>query len=307
VLQQQVVVAEISREADEVVSLVLRAPDDGALAPWAPGAHVDVELPNWLRRQYSLCSDPSARDRYRIAVRREPRSRGGSEYVHDFLRTGRDVSVSLPRNNFPLVAAPEYLFVAGGIGITPILPLLQQADAAGAKWRLLYAGRGLDTMPFLDELAVHAARVELVPADRRGIPDLAAAVAGAGKDALVYGCGPEPMLAALESAVGADAPRLHTERFRAPAREFRPNTAFTVVCRRSAIELRIGSDDSLLDALLRADLPVGVGCRQGVCGSCVVTVVEGRPDHRDELGLRGEDRIITCVSRALSAGLTLDL
>jgi len=306
-LEQTVVVAEIRPEAEDVVSLLLRAPGGHALASWTPGAHVDLELPNWLRRQYSLCGDPGVAGEYRIAVRREPLSRGGSEYVHDFLRVGRDVSVSRPRNNFPLETADEYLFVAGGIGITPILPMLRQADDSGARWRLLYAGRSIASMPFLDELAGYGQRVQVVPVDRCGVPDLASAVAAAGPQALVYGCGPEAMLAALEAAVGSDVQRLHVERFRAPVREFGPAAPFTAVCRRSGLELPVGADESLLDVLLRAGLPVGVGCREGVCGSCLVPVLDGEPDHRDGLGTSGDDRVVACVSRARSQSLTLDL
>lgn len=306
--EQHVVVGEIRPEATGVVSLALRSATGAPLAPWVPGAHIDVELPNWLRRQYSLCGDPAEREHYRIAVRREPRSRGGSEYIHDFLRPRQELTISLPRNNFPLVDADEYLFVAGGIGITPILPMVRHTQAAGAGWRLLYAGRRLDSMPFLAELLGHPDRVEIVPEDQHGIPDLAGAVARTTPDTPVYGCGPQPMLDALRAAVGlADAGRLHTELFRAPRRAFRPNTGFVVRCARSRLELPVRPEDSLLDVLTRAGLRVGVGCREGVCGSCEIPVVEGSPEHRDELGPPDDRRMYPCVSRSWSDRLTVDL
>jgi ferredoxin-NADP reductase len=145
------------------------------MAPWEPGAHIDLILPNWLTRQYSLCGDPADRESYRIAVRHESLSRGGSEYVHLFLRQGRTLEVSLPRNNFPLVAAPEYLFLAGGIGITPILPMLRATVAAGATGTVVYVGKSLATMPFADELrSSYGDRVRIVATEERDRPDFAA-------------------------------------------------------------------------------------------------------------------------------------
>ncbi|MCP2170137.1 PDR/VanB family oxidoreductase [Goodfellowiella coeruleoviolacea] len=301
---QQTILDRVDRVADGVVSLVLRG-TTGPLAPWEPGAHIDLALPNWLTRQYSLCGDPADRESYRVAVRHEPLSRGGSEYVHLFLRPGRNLTVSLPRNNFPLVPAPEYLFLAGGIGITPILPMLRAAVASGAGARLVYVGRSIAAMPFAAELrASHPDRVDIVATETRDRPDFAALAAALSPRALVYCCGPGSMLAAAEAVFPSD--RLHTERFRSAGRAFAPNRAFDVVCVRSGQSVQVAPDETLLDALTHAGQPVPSGCREGVCGSCELTVLDGEPEHRDDIGAP-PGRMFACVSRALSSRLVVDL
>ncbi|GAB3149396.1 PDR/VanB family oxidoreductase [Amycolatopsis stemonae] len=291
---QKTILDRVERVADDVVSLVLRG-DEGDLAPWEPGAHIDLALPNWLTRQYSLCGDPSDRSAYRIAVRHEPLSRGGSEYVHLYLRPGRTLEVSVPRNHFPLVEASEYLFVAGGIGITPIMPMLR---AAGTEATLVYAGRSASTMPFAAELAAtYGERVRLL--DHR--PDLAA-LAAEFPAAEVYCCGPASMVDAAEALF----PRVHTERFQPARRVFGPDTPFEVVCARSGQTLRVPAGESLLDVLNHAGKPVPTGCREGVCGSCELRVLDGDPEHRDDIGAP-DGRMYPCVSRALSPRLVLDV
>ncbi|MET9001620.1 PDR/VanB family oxidoreductase [Amycolatopsis sp. Hca4] len=287
---QKTILERIERVTDDVVSLVLRG-DEGPLAPWEPGAHIDLELPNWLTRQYSLCGDPADLSAYRIAVRHDPLSRGGSEYVHLFLQPGRTLPVSLPRNHFPLRPAAEYLFVAGGIGITPIVPMLRAAVASGAAVTLAYAGR-----PFAAELAAeYGERVRL------GRPDLVA-LAEEFPSAEVYCCGPASMLDAAEAAF----PRVHTERFEPVRRTFGPDTPFEVGCARSGGTIQVPADESLLDALNHAGRPVPSACREGVCGSCEVGVVDGEPEHRDDIGAAA-GRMYPCVSRALSPRLVLDV
>ncbi|MFE2374211.1 PDR/VanB family oxidoreductase [Streptomyces sp. NPDC059398] len=301
---QQTVVEHIDQVAQDVVSLVLRGAT-GPLAPWAPGAHIDLALPNWLTRQYSLCGDPADQDSYRIAVRHDPLSRGGSEYIHRFLRQGRTLEVSLPRNHFPLEPAPEYLFLAGGIGITTTLPMLRTAVASGIPASLVYVGRSADAMPFAGELrSAYGDRVRIVATREHGRPDLAALASGAAPGALVYCCGPAPMLAAAEAAFPAG--QLRMERFQPVARSFGPDTAFDAVCSRSGRTVRVPEDESLLDALNQAGFPVPSGCREGVCGSCELTVLDGEPEHRDDIGAPA-GRMYACVSRALSPGLVLDL
>ncbi|MFJ8825239.1 PDR/VanB family oxidoreductase [Streptomyces sp. NPDC102467] len=301
---QQTVVEHIDRVAEDVVALTLRA-TAGELAPWDPGAHIDLALPNWLTRQYSLCGDPADRDTYRVAVRYDPLSRGGSEYVHRFLRPGRALDVSLPRNHFPLVPAPRYLFLAGGIGITPLLPMLRAVAAAGLPATLLYAGPTAESMPFADELRrSYGDRVRIVETKGQGRPDLDALAAALEADTLVYCCGPAAMLAAADAAFPTE--RLHSERFQPVARTFGPDTAFEVVCARSGGPVAVPADESLLDALAHAGRPIPSGCREGVCGSCEVTVLDGSPEHRDHIGAP-EGRMYACVSRALSPRLVLDL
>ncbi|NSC24007.1 oxidoreductase [Streptomyces albus subsp. chlorinus] len=301
---QQTVIDRIEPVAEDVVSLTLRG-TDGPLAPWEPGAHIDLSLPNWLTRSYSLCGDPADRERYRVAVRHDPLSRGGSEYVHRFLRQGRPLEVSLPRNHFPLLPAAEYLFLAGGIGITPLLPMLRAAAGAGVPASLVYVGRTTASMPFLDELrSRHPGRVRVAATRRDGRPDLAALAATLHPDALVYCCGPAPMLAAAQAAFPAG--QLQVERFRPAARTFPANTPFEAVCARSGRTVQVPADTSLLDALVHAGLPVASGCREGVCGSCELALLDGEPEHRDDIGApRG--RMYPCVSRAVSERLVVDL
>lgn len=301
---QQAFLERVDGLADGVVSLVLRGVG-GPLAPWEPGAHIDLALPNWLIRQYSLCGSPADRERYRIAVRHDRLSRGGSEYVHLFLRSGRALEVSVPRNNFPLVPAPEYLFLAGGIGITPIVPMLAAAVDAGAAVRLVYVGKSFATMPFADELrSAYGDRAHIVDAEERGRPAFPALAAALDPRALVYCCGPASMLAAAEAVFPAE--RLHIERFRPTVKEFAPNRPFEVTCARSGQTIHVDADESMLDALNHAGHRLSSGCREGVCGSCEVTVVDGEPEHRDDIGAPA-GRMYACVSRALSSRLVIDI
>lgn len=190
--------------ADGVVSLTLRRPDGGVLPAWTPGAHIDVLLEGddgeegGLIRQYSLCGRPADRAGWQIAVLREPRGRGGSAYVHDHLREGTTVRVRGPRNTFPLRPAARHLFIAGGVGITPILPMVEAAEAAGDDWLLLYGGRTRASMAFLDRLAPHGDRVLIRPQDEYGLLDLAAHLGVPEEGTLVHACGPEPLLLAVQ-------------------------------------------------------------------------------------------------------------
>jgi len=296
---QQTVVERIDPIAEGVVSLVLRAAE-GPLAAWSPGSHIDLALPNWLTRQYSLCGDPADRTRYRVAVRHERLSRGGSEYVHRFLRPGRPLFVSPPRNHFPLIDAPAYLFVAGGIGITPFLSMM---DATSAS--LLYVGRTLATMPFAGQLrARYGDRVRIVATERDGRPDLRQLAAGLAPGTLVYCCGPAALTDEVQAVFPADQVRL--ERFRPQPKEHLPNTAFEVLCARSERTVRVPAERSLLDALADEGYQVASGCREGVCGSCELRVLAGEPEHRDDIGAPA-GRMYACVSRALGPRLVLDL
>src|SRR3954447_7398976 len=200
--------------ADGVAALTLAAPDGGRLPDWTPGAHIDLALPNGLTRQYSLCGNRWDAFRYRVGVLRERASRGGSAYVHEQLQPGHLVGVGGPRNNFPLVPSERYVFVAGGIGITPLLPMVRQADLLGADWRLLYGGRHRASMAFLDELVGYGDRVQVVPEDEHGLLDLAGFLGAPRAGVRVYCCGPAPLLAAIERACAGWPPHtLRTERF----------------------------------------------------------------------------------------------
>ncbi|WP_226351720.1 PDR/VanB family oxidoreductase [Pseudonocardia sp. ICBG601] len=279
--------------ADAVLELELGG---AALPAWEPGAHVDLHLAPGLVRQYSLCGGDA--DHYRIAVLREPDGRGGSAFVHDRLRVGDRIEVGGPRNHFPLVPAPEYLFVAGGIGITPILSMI---DAVDAPWRLLYGGRDRGSMAYLSRLADDP-RVTVVTG---GLLDLAGAVAAA-PGATVYGCGPAPMLDALLEV----CPGAHVERFTAAVVDL-PERPFEAVLRRSGVTVAVPAGTSLLTAAERAGAPVLQSCREGTCGTCETAVLDGEPEHRDSV-LDETDRaagavMMICVSRARGTRLVLDL
>ena len=211
--EADLVVREVQIAADGVVALTLADPDGAGLPPWTPGAHIDLILNDTTTRQYSLCGNPADPGRWRVGVLRAAESRGGSELVHG-LAEGAKIRIRGPRNHFPLVASPRYLFIAGGIGITPILPMIAEAEAAGADWRLLYGGRERATMAFVDELAPYGDRVTLAPQNEAGPLDLAAVLGTPQPDTLVYCCGPEGLLAAVEELC-ADWPpgALHLERF----------------------------------------------------------------------------------------------
>ncbi|MEU5774004.1 PDR/VanB family oxidoreductase [Streptomyces venezuelae] len=305
-------VRRMTWEAQGVLSVELAHPDGKPLPAWEPGAHVDVLVGGQVR-QYSLCGDPRDTASYRIGVLNEPSSRGGSRYVHTQLRPGQTVTVTEPRNHFALEEAPAYVFVAGGIGITPILAMAREAARREAPWRLVYGGRTRDSMAFTDELAALGGALTLVPQDERGHIDLAEALEGQTlpEGTLVYCCGPEPLLAAVEAACPAE--RLRVERFAAPVVERSGgDAAFEVECRRSGVTLSVGPDTSVLAAAEAAGLPVRSSCRDGICGSCETRVLDGTPDHRDFLLSEAEHAanasMMICVSRCASGRrLVLDL
>jgi ferredoxin-NADP reductase len=309
----ELVVDEVRAEARDVVSLRLVAPDGRELPPWTPGAHVDLILRDDLVRQYSLCGGLDDRGAWRVAVLQAPESRGGSEFVHERLAKGTVVRVRGPRNHFALVRSPRYLFLAGGIGVTPILPMVAQAEAAGADWRLHYGGRTRDSMAFAEELERYGDRVTLVPQDEAGLPDLDALLDRPEPGTLVYCCGPEPLLRAVEERCARwPAGTLHLERFGARAGEpAAGDTAFDVVLQRSGLTLTVPPGTSVFDAVRGAGVSVLGSCLEGICGTCETEVVEGEVDHRDSV-LTAEEResgevMMICVSRCRSGRLVLDL
>jgi ferredoxin-NADP reductase len=299
--------------AEGVVVLDLRDPAGAELPAWEPGAHVDLRLPGGLTRQYSLCGDPADRSVWRIGVLREPESRGGSQHVHEELHEGEEVDVRGPRNHFPLVPAPRYVFIAGGIGITPILPMIAAADAAGARWELHYGGRSRRSMAFLESLEQVSGHLTLHPQDEVGLIDLDALLRAPQPDTLVYCCGPEPLLVAVEQRC-ADWPpgTLHLERF-APKDVGEPvlTGAFEVELSLSGRTLTVPPDRSILSVVEEAGVQVLSSCQEGTCGTCETAVLAGEVDHRDSLLTPDEqaanDTMFICVSRAACPKLVLEL
>jgi len=312
-------VEQVVRESVGVLSLRLVRSDGGELPQWSPGAHLDVLLPSGLLRQYSLCGDPCERKAYHIAVLREPEGRGGSREVHDTLLAGCELRVRGPRNHFHMLPASRYLFLAGGIGITPILPMAREAGRRGVPWRLVYGGRTRDTMAFVEELlALPGGEVDIVPQDERGLLALDELLDGEVAGTAVYCCGPEPMIRAVETASARRLPSgsLHVERFAASSTKLaasdpRAPGTFEVELRRSGVTLPVPLDRTLLE-VVREVVPTALSsCEEGFCGACETTVLDGVPEHHDSI-LTDEERaacgtMMICVGRSCSPRLVLDI
>lgn len=299
--------------AEDVVTLELADLAGGELPPWAPGAHIDLELGPGLTRQYSLCGDPGERGVWRIGVLRESAGRGGSEHIFRHLHEQSRVLARGPRNHFALAPSPRYVFIAGGIGVTPILPMIAAAIQAGARWELHYGGRSRQSMAFLDQIDRLAGTTTLYPQDEVGLIDLDAILGEPQADTLVYCCGPEPLLAAVEQRCATwPGGALHVERF-APKAIGAPvlDAAFDVELAESGVTLTVPADRSILEVVEAAGVDVVSSCQEGTCGSCETAVLAGIVDHRDSLLTQDEqdanNTMFICVSRAACAKLTLSL
>ena len=304
-------------EAEGVVSLELVPVDGRPLPAWSPGAHLDLHLPGGHVRQYSLCGSPEDPTRWRIAVLRVEESRGGSGAVHTVLRPGDVVDVVGPRNHFPLADAPSYRFIAGGIGITPLVSMMASVDRRNADWRLVYGGRSAASMAFVEELREkYGDRIDLLAQDQHGLLDLETVLKDPRPGELVYCCGPEPLLVAVEAVCADGWPdgALHVERFAAKPTALEPGHVeedFEVVLDRSHQSVTVKAGQSVLEALEAAGIDAPSSCREGICGTCEVAVLSGTPDHRDSL-LSDEERaandtMMICVGRALSPRLVLEM
>jgi ferredoxin-NADP reductase len=293
--------------APDVVALTLADGDGGLLPSWTPGGHIDVHLPSGRRRQYSLCGPPGRRTDYRIAVRRIADGGGGSIEMHDAFDVGDTLAFEGPRNAFYLgTSERDVLFVIGGIGVTPILPMMRAATNRGINWQAIYAGRSREYMPLLDEvMAVAPDRVTVWADDERGglasVDDL---LAGAGPATAVYVCGPGAMLEAVRVARDkhANAP-LHYERF-SPA-PIVNGTPFELELARSREVLSIPANRSALEVLLDRDPTTAYSCQQGFCGTCKVKVLAGQVDRRGRAAEAG-DEMLVCVSRSNGTRVVID-
>jgi ferredoxin-NADP reductase len=302
--------------ADGVVVVGLCTADGSPLPKWEPGGHIDLHLgvDGALVRQYSLCGDPDDRSCWSVAVLREADGRGGSVFVHDVLVPGATVQVRGPRNHFPFRQSERYLFIGGGIGITPLIPMMAAAEASGAEWSLIYGGRSRQSMAFVDELvATYGDRTSVWPQDTNGLLPLGELLGTPQEDTQIYCCGPEPLLNAVEST-SAHWPSgsLHLERFAPKEVGERVVTGpFEVEIVSSGHVLTVPPEQTVLEVLQNNGLFVDSSCEEGTCGSCEVAVVDGAIDHRDSV-LTGEERdegklMMVCVSRAAGPRLVLDL
>jgi vanillate O-demethylase ferredoxin subunit len=289
-----------------------------ALPAFNAGSHIELHLPGGLRRSYSLLNDPIENHRYCIGVNLDAHSRGGSRFMHEQLRTGAVITIGLPRNLFEMdESAPFNVFIAGGIGITPMLSMIARTQALATPWRLHYAARTREHAGFLDVLAAYqgqpGADVQLNFDQEPGgrMLDLNAVIAALPDGAHVYACGPTPLLQAYEKATARLPPeRVHREYF-AAKEAAATDGSYIVTLARSQRSLQIKPGQSLLDGLIAIGVEPTFSCQQGICGTCEVKVLEGTPDHRDmvltEAEKAGNDRMMVCCSGAKSAGLVLDL
>ncbi len=303
-----VTVADRRVLATGVVGITLKSSAAAALPGWTPGSHIDVQLAPGLERQYSLCGPPANTTEWRIAVGRAQVSRGGSALVHEGLAEGSRILVSAPRNNFPLLPSRSYVFVAGGIGITPILPMLEAAERQGATWQLFYGGRSRKTMAFLEELDAWGSRVQVVPEDECGLLDLRE-ISSVSEGAATYCCGPPGLITGLGEQLSEEAKsRFRVERFEASVvRDGREDAPFTVHLSRSGLTLDVPASHSVLDVVEQAGIEADYSCREGVCGTCAVPLLSGEADHRDVALDPGDGDIAICVSRAVGTRIEIDL
>lgn len=324
------VVRRVTQEAEGVRSFRFEHVAGEDLAPWEPGAHLDITLPSGRVRQYSLCGDPADRSGYVVAVLDQPQGRGGSREIHRAVTSGVELEVRGPRNHFPLVEAESYLFIAGGIGITPILPMIRAVAAAGRPWRLVYGGRSPASMAFVREIEAFGGDVAFVPERSHGLIDVKAELARCRSRTNVYCCGPEPLLRAVAAACEqCDAVRaLHVERFAsshladdpvsASDGAERGRSAASAAARSFEVELAatgktlvVEPGASILDRVLEVVPDWPWACREGYCGTCETAVISGTPEHHDDV-LTDEEReagdvMMICVGRSCSPSLVLDI
>jgi vanillate O-demethylase ferredoxin subunit len=306
-------IQSISYAAEGVLLFELRPPGAGALPAFTPGAHIDVHLGTGLVRSYSLLNDPEERHRYVIGVKRDPASRGGSAWLHERARAGQLVEVGGPRNNFALhEEAPHSVFLAGGIGITPLWSMIQRLRKLQRPWTLHYGSASRRTAALLEQVSQCGGQVHTHFVDEgQATLDIAAIVRDAPAGAHFYCCGPSGMLEAFRAACGAlPSERVHFEYFAnqvAPAAD----GGFTVKLARSGRSVQVEPGRTILETLEACGMDLPFSCREGMCGACETRVLAGRPDHRD-LVLSEADRaagktMMICCSGALDGEIELDL
>ena len=311
-----VLVADVRAEAKDVITLELRAIGGGDLPAFTPGAHLDLHLPNGLVRNYSLTNDWRERGRYVVGVGKAADSRGGSSYIHSSIRAGLQIKISAPRNNFPLDEdSASFLFIAGGIGITPIMAMVRWCVAKQKSWRLIYAARSRQRTAFYEELcAIGAEQVQFHFDDECGkVLDAAQAISSWSEGETIYCCGPAPLMEAVKELTGRlPSGTARFEWFTVPeAAEERESSSFTVRLERSGVEFEVPEQKSILEVLEEHGFEIPFSCREGLCGTCVTNVCAGEPDHRDYV-LSDEEResgkmMTICCSRSKSPILALDL
>jgi vanillate O-demethylase ferredoxin subunit len=304
-------VKSVTYEANRIHSFDLRPLSPVDLPGFEAGAHIDLTLGSGLIRSYSLINASDERHRYEIAVSREAKGRGGSRHMHDKLRVGDVVQVQPPRNNFPLnEGADQTVLIAGGIGITPMLSMIQRLQALGRDWRLFYSARSQDDAAFLDRLSAYRDRVvPFYSDDAGGFLDITGLVSDH-PSAHFYCCGPKGMLEAFVAATQDISDRSHIERFEAN-QDIEATGGFDVILSQSGQTVQVASGQTILQALLDAGITPAYSCEMGICGACETTVIDGIPDHQDEVlseaDRQNNKKIMICCSGAKTSSLVLDL
>lgn len=307
-------VSEKASVATDIWCFTLSHPHGQPLPPFTAGAHLTVQTPSGMRRNYSLCSDPADTDSYQIAVKRDTHGRGGSISMIDQVQAGHRLSVSVPRNNFELhPKADTFLFIAGGIGITPILSMMRELRRSGrAPFRLIYCTRDEAGTAFRDLLLSEFAGQVQLHHDRGDLDqaiDLWPEFETPGR-AQVYCCGPRGLMEAVADMSGHwPSGAIHFESFGVDASQYAANVPFTVRLQRSGTTINVGADQSILEALRAHGHKVPSSCESGTCGTCRTTLLSGEPEHRDMVLMEDEKdtQIMVCVSRAEGGELVLDL
>jgi ferredoxin-NADP reductase len=312
-------VASVTPVADGVVVLGLQRDDGGELTPWEAGSHLEINLPECaVVRHYSLCGRRSDTGEYRIAILRDPDSRGGSAFIHEKVAPGDTIQVRGPRNNFVLESgSAAYTFIAGGIGITPIKPMVEELAAAGIPWKLHYGGRTRSSMAFVDELrALPHGQVQIIEQDTQGLLDIDGILADLEPETAVYCCGPEGLIAAVRDGCERHGiGPLHFERFAAPEADSALAAAgldhFIVEMAASGAEVEVGHGQSILEAARAVDPGLPSSCEEGHCGTCETPVIDGIPVHRDSFLTPSEqasnETMMICVGGSYTPRLVLDI
>lgn len=309
-------VTAVRCEARDVAVIELRDPRGGELPPFSPGAHLEIRLSDSIVRHYSLCNHPAERERYCIGVGLARDSGGGSKLIHDTVKVGTTLTVSEPRNNFPLdLTADEFVFVAGGIGITPIMSMILQCEAAGKRWRLYYCARNRYRMAFYEDLQ-HISQGRCIfhfDDEANGALFDASSVLGALPETThVYCCGPGSLMSAVKDATSRHPQeKVHFEWFTAAEAQKSDDKPFRVRIRSTGARYDVPPGRTILEVLEDNGLSIPCSCREGLCATCKTGVLSGVPDHRDHVMSDGErargDQMLICVSRAVSDELELDV
>jgi len=310
---RELTIEAVKTEAEDVKSFVLGDPAGNPVPAWTPGSHIDVVTPEGLTAQYSLCGGVQDRH-WRIAALLKRDGKGVSRYLHEKVRAGDILKVSAPRNHFELAPSQSYFFIAGGIGITPILPMIVEVASRGLPWRLVYGGRQRTSMAFLAELAGYGDRVQVLPESEHGLLPLPELIGKSDTQDAIYCCGPEPLIWAVEGlAHDRGLAKPHVERFTAvDTAHHADDAAFEVeLAKTGQVTIPVTPQQTILEALEQRGIFPAASCREGVCGTCETAVLAGEIDHRDSVLTDGERQtgksMMICVSRARSARLKLDL